>query len=200
MHPSLVILLVGLIYLLGFGALSFMRRQGLSVLFAIEGLIITAAGALLVLIVPIHPLFFFAALYLITLRVRLLVDVGNWLTSRGQHGRALDLYQFILRLGPDQVSRQIVLINHGVALLRMQEPEEAYLTLEASLIDERIQAGAKYLAAGYYNLGLACRRTGRHAEATRRFNEAIDTLPTSIYAHGARQALEKNTTSDSGKD
>ena len=42
-HPSLLILLVGLLYLLGFGALSFMRRQGLSARFAIEGLIITAA-------------------------------------------------------------------------------------------------------------------------------------------------------------
>jgi tetratricopeptide (TPR) repeat protein len=150
--------------------------------------------------VPVHPLFFFAVLYLITLRARLLVDVGNWLSSRGQHERALHLYQFILRLGPDQVSRQIVLINHGVALLRMQEPEEAYITLEAALIDQRIRAGAKYLAAGYYNLGLACSRIGRNAEATRRFNEAIDTLPTSIYAHGARQALKKRETSDSDKD
>jgi tetratricopeptide (TPR) repeat protein len=200
MHPSLIILLVGLIYLLGFGALSFMRRQGLSLPFAIEGLIITAVGALLALVVPIHPLFFFAVLYLVTLRVRLLVDLGNWLTSRGQYERALDLYRFIMRLRPDQVSRQIVLINHGVALLLTRKPEDAYLTLEAALIDERIQAGAKYLAAGYYNLGLACSRTGRHAEATRRFNEAIDTLPTSIYAHGARQALKKRKTSDSDKD
>ena len=31
MHPSLLILLVSLIYILGFGVLSFMRRQGLSI-------------------------------------------------------------------------------------------------------------------------------------------------------------------------
>jgi tetratricopeptide (TPR) repeat protein len=61
------------------------------------------------------------------------------------------------------------------------------------LTDQEVQPGAKYLAAGYYNLGLACRRTGRDAEAIRRFNEAIDALPTSIYAHGARQALKRTT-------
>jgi tetratricopeptide (TPR) repeat protein len=195
MHPSLLIILIGLLYILGFGALSFMRRQGLSARFAIEGLIITATSAILILAsVPLSPIFFIIILYLVTMRVRLLVDLGNWLTSQGQIERALHIYRFAMRLGPDQSGRQIVLINHGVALLRKQDPEEAYLTLEAALIDERIRAGAKYLAAGYYNLGLACLRTSRDAEATRRFNEAIDTLPTSIYAHGAKQALNKRKT------
>jgi len=192
MHPSLLILLIGLLYLLGFGALSFMRRQGLSVRFAIEGLIITAVGAALVFAsVPIHPIIFLLILYLITMRVRLLVDLGNWLTSKGRYGQALDLYRFALRLRPDVVSRQIALINHGVTQLRMQEPEAAHLTLEEALADEKVRPGAKYLAAGYYNLGLACRRTGREAEAIRHFNEAIDALPTSIYAHAARKALKE---------
>ena len=193
MHPSLLILLIGLLYLLGFGALSFMRRQGLSVRFAIEGLIITAVGAALAFAsVPIHPIIFLLILYLITMRVRLLVDLGNWLTSRGRYDQALDLYSFALRLGSDAVSRQIALINRGVTQLRMQEPEAAHLTLEAALAEEKARPGATYLAAGYYNLGLACRRTGREAEAIRHFNEAIDALPTSIYAHGARQALKEH--------
>ena len=192
MHPSLLILLVGLLYLLGFGALSFMRRQGLSARFAVEGLIITAVGAVLVLAsVPIHPVLFLLVIYLVTMRVRLMVDLGNWLTSRGRYEQALALYQFALRLGPDGVSRQITLINRGVTQLRMQEPESAYLTLEEALINEELRPGAKYLSAAYYNLGLACRRTDREAEAIRHFNEAIDVLPTSIYAHGARQALKK---------
>ena len=194
MHPFLTIPLVGLLYLLGFGVLSFMRRQGLSTRFAIEGLIIVVIGVLLTLVsVPIHPILFLVVIYLITMRVRLLVDLGNWLISIRRPGRALDIYRLSLRIGPDQVGRQIVLINHGVALLRMQEPEDAYLTLAAALIDERIRAGAKYLAAGYYNFGLACRRTGREAEAIRRFNEAIDVLPTSIYAQAARQALKRTS-------
>jgi len=192
MHPSLLILLVGLLYLLGFGALSFMRRQGLSIRFAVEGLVITLASmALVYASVPIHPILFLIVIYLGTMRVRLLVDLGNWFTSKGRYEQALGLYRFALRLGPDEVSRQIVLINRGVTQLRMQEPEAAYLTLEEALANEQVRPGAKYQAAGYYNLGLACRRTGREAEAVRHFNETIDTLPTSIYAHGARQALKK---------
>ncbi len=192
LHPSLLILLIGLLYLLGFGALSFMRRQGLSTRFAIEGLIVTLVGAALaVASVPVHPVLFLVVVYLVTMRARLLVDLGNWLASRGRYGQALDLYQFALRLGSDDVSHQITLINRGVTQLRMQEPEAAYRTLTEALADEEVRPGAKYLAAGYYNLGLACRRTGREAEAIRHFNEAIDVLPTSIYAHGARQALKK---------
>ncbi len=192
MHTSLTILLVGLLYLLGFGALSFMRRQGLSTRFAIEGLSIVAIGTVLALAsVPIHPILFLIVIYLVTMRVRLLVDLGNWLASRGRYGQALDLGQFALRLGPDAVSRQIVLINRGVIQLHMQESETARLTLEKALANEKVRPAAKYLAAGYYNLGLACQRTGRESEAIRRFNEAIDVLPTSIYAHAARQALKR---------
>jgi len=191
MHPSLLILLIGLLYVLGFGALSFMRRQGLSTRFAVEGLIVTALFTALSYAAPVNPVLFLIILYLLTMRVRLLVDLGNWFTSRRQYKQALDLYQFALRLGPDAVSRQIVLINRGVTQLRMQEPEAARLTLEEVLADENLRPGARYLAAGYYNLGLACRRTGREAEAIRHFNEAVDTLPNSIYAHAARQALKK---------
>ena len=192
MHPSLLILLVSLLYLLGFGALSFMRRQGLSTRFAIEGLIVAAIGAGLALTsVPVNPVLFLIVIYLVTMRLRLLVDLGNWFTSRKQYDQALALLRLALRLGPDPVSRQIVLVNRGVTELRMQEPEAAYLTLTKVLADEQVRPGAKYLAAGYYNLGLSCRRTGREAEAIRHFNEAIDSLPTSIYAHGARKALKK---------
>jgi len=191
MHPSLLILLIGLLYLLGFGVLSFMRRQGLSARFAVEGLTVTAVcAALAFLVVPLHPLIFLIIMYLTTMRVRLLVDLANWFTSREQYRQALDIYQFALRLGPDTVSQQIVLINRGVTQLRMQNPEAARLTLQEALGDEDLRPGAKYLSAGYYNLGLACRRTGREAEANRRFNEAIDALPSSIYAQAARQALK----------
>jgi tetratricopeptide (TPR) repeat protein len=192
MHPSLITLLVGVLYILGFGVLSFLRRQGLSTRFLIEGLIITAAGVVLTLVsVPLHPVLFLAIIYLVTTRVRLLVDLGNLFTNRQQYERALALFRIALRLWPDATSRQIVLINRGVTQLRMQEPEAACLTLKEALAEEEIRQGAHYLAAGYYNLGLACRRTGREAEAIRHFNQAIDTLPHSIYAHGARQALKK---------
>jgi tetratricopeptide (TPR) repeat protein len=192
MHPSLLLVLVGVLYILGFGALSVVRRQGLSDRFIFEGLIITAAGAAIAVTpIPLHPVVFLLFLYLITMRVRLLVDLGNLFTSRHRCEQALSLFRLALRLWPDPVSRQIVLINRGVTQLRMQEPEAAYVTLKTALANEQVRQGAKYLAAGYYNLGLASRRTGKEAEAVRHFNEAIDTLPSSIYAHGARQALKK---------
>jgi tetratricopeptide (TPR) repeat protein len=191
-HPSLLNLLIGFIYILGFGAVSLVRRQGLSLRFAVEGLIVTAVGAAASYAgVSFHPLLLLIVLYLITMRVRLLVDLGNWFTSRGQHRRAQSLYRFALRLWPDAVGRQIVLINRGVSELGMREPETACRTLEEALACENVRLGAKYLAAGYYNLGLACRRTGREAEAIRHFNEAIDAYPHSIYGVAARRALEE---------
>jgi tetratricopeptide (TPR) repeat protein len=191
-HPSLLILLIGLLYILSFGALSLLRRQGLSFRFAVEGLIITGTGALLAyLSLPLPPLLVLVVLYLITMRVRLLVDLGNWFTSRQQYQRALAVYRVATRLWPDLVGRQILLINRGVTELGMREPEIAYRTLTDALGDEEVRLGAKYLSAGYYNLGLACRRTGRETEAIRRFNEAIDALPHSIYAYAAQQALKE---------
>ena len=191
-HPSLLNLLIGFVYILGFGAVSLVRRQGLSFRFAIEGLIVTAVGVASIYAgVSFHPLLLLIILYLITMRVRLLVDLGNWFTSRGQHQRAQSLYRFALRLWPDAVGRQIVLINRGVSELGMREPEAAYHTLEGALACENVRLGAKYLSAGYYNLGLACRRIGREAEAVRHFNEAIDAYPHSIYGVAARIALKE---------
>ena len=191
LHPALLVLLIGLLFVLAFGGLSFLRRQGLSMRFAVEGLAVTLIGALLVYAsVPLHPLLFVAVLYLVTVRVRLLVDLGNWFTARRQYERALAVFRFALRLWPDAVSRQIALINRGATELKRGQPEEAYRTLREALAGEPGRPGALYLAAGYYNLGLAARRTGREAEAIRHLNEAIDILPSSIYAHAARQALK----------
>jgi hypothetical protein len=117
MDSPLVIPIVGLIYLLGFGALSYLRRQGLSARFAIEGLVITAiAFALRYAGLPVHPVAFLGVLYLITMRARLLVDIGNWFSARGQFGRALALYRLALQLGPDAGSRHIVLLQPGSGL------------------------------------------------------------------------------------
>ncbi len=192
MHPSLIILLIGIIFVAGFGGLSYLRRQGLSNRFFVEGLALTAVFTLLAVSpLPINPFLFLLILYLVTMRVRLLVDLGNWFTSRGRHEKALATFCFALRLRPDATGRQITLINRGVTQLYMKEPEAAYFTLKGVLIDEEAKPAAKYMAAGYYNLGLASRRIGREGEAVRYFNEAISILPNSIYAYGAAQALKQ---------
>ncbi len=192
MDSPLVIPLLGLVYVLGFGALSYVRGQGLSVRFAVEGLIITAIGTVLrYLFVPVHPLFFLVVLYVITMRVRLLIDLGNWFSAKGRSDEALTVYDLALRVGPDGTSHQIMLINRGVALLRAGDPEEAYIALREALTGEDDRLGARHLAASYYNLGLACRRSGREAEAIRRFNEAIAAWPDSAYGEAAERELSK---------
>lgn len=198
--PFLLILLIGLLYILGFGGLSLLRRQGLSFRFAVEGLIITGTGALLASLFPVPPLVVLIVLYLVTMRVRLLVDLGNWFTSRQQYVQALAVYRIAVRLWPDLAGRQIVLINRGVTELGMREPERAYRTITEALANEEVRLGAKYLSAGYYNLGLACRRTGREQEAVRRFNEAIDALPHSLYAYAAQQALKERRSGKESED
>lgn len=191
MHPSLLILLVGFLYILGFNLLSYLRHQGLSGRFILEGLLLTGAGAALALAVPFHPLIFLLLLYLITMRVRILIDLGNSLAGRGQLEQALHLYDLALRLGADAWSQCVAQINRAAALIQVGKPEDAYQILHSIVTDSAVCLGSRYQAAACYNLGLACRRTGREAEAIQRFNEAIDALPGSVYAYGARQALKK---------
>ncbi|MBN2391025.1 MAG: tetratricopeptide repeat protein [Anaerolineae bacterium] len=192
-HPALLILSIGLLYILGFGGLSLLRRQGLSTRFAVESLIVSIVGAVVTLAFPgFPPLVFLVVLYLITMRVRLMVDLANAFLAREQYPRAQALHRLALRLWPDPIGRQIVLINRGVAELRQSALETAYTTLNEALFNEELKIGAHYQAAGYYNLGLAARRTHREAEAIRHFNEAIDTLPHSIYAQAARRALQEH--------
>lgn len=195
MHPALEVLLIGLIYLAGFSGLSFVRRQGFSPRFTLETGAVAAAGILLALAAaPLHPLLFLVALYLATMRVRLLADLGTWHSNRGRHEQALAVLRLALRLGPDPAGRQIVLINRGVVELRMKQPEAAYLTLREVLggaASDTRHLGVKYAAAGLYNLGLACRRTGRPAEAERCFRQAMAAFPGSLYARAAGKALEE---------
>jgi tetratricopeptide (TPR) repeat protein len=192
LHPSLTILLVGVLYLAAFSGLSLLRRQRPSLRFTVEVAVLTALGAALPLLsVRLGPILFLVVIYLLTMRVRLVVDVGNFLTARGRFRQALALFRLALRLGPDSAGRQIVAINRGVTQLRMKEPEAAYLTLKAVLIDEQSRPGARYLAAGFYNLGVACLRVGRRQEAISSFHKAIESLPGSIFAQAAAQALKR---------
>ncbi len=193
-HPAFLILAIGLLYILGFGGLSLLRRQGLSTRFAVESLIVSGLGAAVTFAFPgFPPLLFLVLLYLVTMRVRLLADLANAFLARKNFPRAMATYRAALKLWPDAVSRQIVLINRGVAELRAAEPETAYATLTEALGDQEFKIGAHYLSAGYYNLGLAARRTGHEAEAVHHFNEAIDALPHSIYAQAARRALQEHS-------
>jgi tetratricopeptide (TPR) repeat protein len=199
MHPAWTILLVGVLFLAAFTGLSVLRRQNPSVRFLVEGGLLTAAAvALAFLVAPPNPILFLMLLYLATMRVRLLVDLANVLAGRKRFRAALRVLDAALHLGPDPASRQIALINRGVTQLRMGEPQGAYFTLQAVLLKESLKPAARYQAAGFYNLGVACERTGRLQEAERCFRTAIQLLPGSIYAVGAEKALKRAAERNAG--
>lgn len=195
MNPHLLILTIGLFFVVLFGGLSFIRREGLSTQFAFEVLGLTAlmeAFALGTGLI-IHPLFYLLVIYLLTMRVRLLVDVANFLSNRGRQRDAFNLLQFALRLFPDKTARFVVLVNMGIVQLRRKNPESAQ-DLFTQVLDESKDGGLgiKYEAACRYNLGLAYQRLGKDVLAVREFNEAMVIFPTSIYSKAAEKALEKH--------
>jgi tetratricopeptide (TPR) repeat protein len=193
----LTTLLIGALFLGCFTGLAALRRQKPSIRFLVEGGILTAAAvALCVFVGPMHPILFLVILYLVTMRVRLLVDLSNVLTGRRRFRAALAVAGFGLRLAPDPASRQVALISRGVTQLRMGDPQAAYFTLKGVLLDEAIKPAARDQAAGFYNLGVACERTARPQEAERCFRKTIEAMPSSIYALGADRALKRAASRD----
>jgi tetratricopeptide (TPR) repeat protein len=192
LHPHLMILLIGLLYILLFGGLSLLRREGLSNQFAFEVLGITAAVLLgaVVTNTTVDPILFLILIYLLSMRVRILVDVAAFFAARGQSDRGLSLLRLALWLGPDQAGRLVVLVNWGIMLLSRGDTEGA-----KELFQQVLEAGAgggfglKYETACRYNLAIAWHRLGNEAEAVRQFNEVIDLMPSSIYGREAERAL-----------
>ncbi len=194
MTPPLLIVTIGLFYILIFGGMSLLRREGLSNQFAFEVLGATALIAAVSLLtgIAVNPILFLVFIYLLSMRARLLVDLANLLSGRGRQRDAISLLQLALRLFPDQSSRLIVLVNMGIVQLRRQNPESAQALLESVLEEaEDGGLGLKYEAACRYNLGLALQRQGKEADAVRQFNEAISVFPNSIYSMAAARALEQ---------
>jgi tetratricopeptide (TPR) repeat protein len=194
MDPYLLLLLIGCLFILVFGGLSWLRREGLSLQFALEsiGLMAIIGGGAWVLRQTPNPFLFLALLYLITMRSRLLVEVANFLARRERYETAFGLYRLGLALWPDDASRLIVLTNQGAAELCNGQIEAATRTLESVLREEdRPRLGFKYEAAGRYNLGLAYEKSGETAKATRQYNEVLDLLPGSAYGQAAKAALKR---------
>jgi tetratricopeptide (TPR) repeat protein len=194
MNPHFLNITIGLFYIVIFGGLSVLRREGLSTQFALEVLGIIAlveAGALLTG-TTVNPVLFLVLIYVLSMRARILVDLANLLSARGRQRNAISLLKTALSLLPDRSTRFIVLVNMGIVQLRRQNPESAQALLEAVLAEAKEGGlGIKYEAACRYNLGLALNRQGKEAEAVHQFNEAIDLFPSSIYSRAAEQALEQ---------
>jgi tetratricopeptide (TPR) repeat protein len=193
MNPHLLILLVSLVFILVFGGLPVLKKEEPSLQLAVETLVLTGLGigASSLIGFRLEPILFFIFLYLIVMRCRVLIDVGNLLSSRGRHQLALSVYRLAMRLGPDFSVRLTALISYGAVLVRVGALEEAIRILEAVLEKGKERLQLKHESACHYNLGVAYMRLGKESRAVHEFNETIDTWPLSPYAQGAKAALER---------
>ena len=158
MDPVLLLLLVGFLYVLVFGALSLMRREGLSARFAIESVIVIGVlvGGSVLAGVALNPLLFLVLLYLITMRSRWTVDLANLLGQRGKYRPALALYRLALAWWPDRASRLLALANRATVELRTGETPAAIATLQECLSSTyRPHMGMRCEATCLYNLAVA---------------------------------------------
>jgi len=193
MDYHLLILLEALLFILVFGGLPFLRKEGLSLRLVVEVLIVTALtlGIALTSGLRLPPVLFLIVLYVVVMRSRALIDLGNLLTSRGRHQQALAVYRLSLKLAPDIPVRLLALTCYGAVLVRVGALDEAVRILEG--VDE--QAADRLLpkqeSACHYNLAVAYMRLGDEMRAVREFNAAIETWPLSPYARYAAAALEK---------
>jgi tetratricopeptide (TPR) repeat protein len=181
---------VGLLYVVMFLGLSFLRRERLSNQFVVESLCITGIAFAAVRWggASLHPIYFFIVLYLLTMRVRLLIEIGNVFSRGGRYQSAMALYRFAMRLFPDRQSRMVAFINIGATCLKQGAPEKAIEVLGSAKEEIHRILGPKYAAGCSYNLGMAYRRCGRYAEALRQFHEVEDLYPLSDYASLAGKA------------
>lgn len=195
MSLPVILLLEGLVFVILFGGLAFLRREGLSMRFALEATIITliVSGLTVLTGLSTHPVAFLILLYLITMRVRVLVDLGNLFAKRSQFENADRIYQMVLRLWPDETSRLIVQVNQGAALIQKGNLDAAIGLLNLAIEQTNSgYLGVKYESAAYYNLGIAYQRKQMNAQAVIAFNRVLDTWPASEYARSAAIALERH--------
>jgi len=194
MNPAILLLIVGFAFVVVFGGLSLLRREGLSMRLAVEAVVFTALASGLVALTgsSFHPVLFLLLLYLLTMRVRLLVDLGNFFAKRGQYRRADQLYTLASRLWPDQSGRLILLINQATALLQQNNLDTAIAMFSHVLQQsEKGYLGVKYEAAAHYNLGVAYQRKNMAARAVVEFNAVLEAWPASEFSRRAEAALEK---------
>ena len=199
MSLPVLLLVIGFAYVLVWGGLSLLRRERLSLRFALEAVAITLVFSGLAAWTGFqpHPVLVLLFIYLITMRARLLVDLANSFAQRKQFKRADTLYNIAKRLWPDPSGSLIIQLNQGVSFLQRSETDQAIAAFNAILQKAgEGNLGIKYEAATHYNLGVAYLRKNQNAQAVVEFNAVLDTWPASEYARRAAAALEKHRHSE----
>ncbi len=193
MNSPLLVPALGLAYIVIFGFSFWLRREGLPMRFAVEGVALTVLGTLGAFAFGLSPILFLIVLYLITMRTRILSDIGNFLSNEGHMPEALLLFNAADKLAPDSIGRLIVAINRGVALVRMNRLPEAVNVFQQALESATLDSPVRHLAAAHYNLGLALMRLGEMDQARQHFLTVLDIAPETMYAIGARTGLRRQT-------
>ncbi len=193
MKESLILLLTALLFATLFNLLCILRREGISRRFLLETAAITIVFGLLPMFgVALHPIAFLAILYVLTMRVRLFIDLGSTLARRGNLTAAGRAFSLAGRLWPDPAGVLMVRLNQGACALQRQAPEEAISLLQGVLeAAESARLGIKYRSACHYNLGIAFWRKGMRPEAERELEAVQDLWPASTYARKAEKTLER---------
>jgi tetratricopeptide (TPR) repeat protein len=199
MSLPVLFLIIGFAYVLVWGGLSLLRREGLSLRFALEAVAITLVFSGLAAWTGFqpHPVLVLLLIYLITMRARLLVDLATYFAQRKQYKRADTLYNIAKRLWPDPCGRLIIQLNQGVSFLQRSETDQAIAAFKAILQKAgEGNLGIKNEAATHYNLGVAYLRKNQNPQAVVEFNAVLNTWPASEYARRAATALENIRHSD----
>ena len=203
MSLHLLIGLIGLLYIVVFGVMALLRREGLSIRFAVESVCLTAIAVILVWLTPIqiHPVLFLLLMYILTLRVRIMVDLANVFARRGKYAQAERIYDLASHLWPDQTSDLIIKTNHAISLLQNNQLGES-ISMFTDVLSQAKQGylGVKYEAAAHFNLGVAYLRNNNNSMATIEFNSVLDTWPASLYARRAQEALQRQRAKITSQD
>lgn len=192
--PTLLLILTAGLFVLVFGGMSLLRREGLPIQLAVEAIVLSALiiGGSWLLGVSFSPIALLVILYLVTMRSRLIVDLANLFARRERYSTAFGLYKLGLAWFPDASSRLVVLANRGAAELYSGQTEAAIATLQGVLRPENQgRLGPRYEAGTRYNLGLAHERKGEAALAIQFYTEVVDMLPGSPFARAAQAALDR---------
>jgi tetratricopeptide (TPR) repeat protein len=203
MDQNLLILIVGLSYAVVYEGMALLRREGISIQFIFEIVILTVlvAGGGYISASTANPILFLVFLYIITSRSRLLVDFANILSNRGRQRDAITTLQVALRLFPDQPTRLIILVNMGIIQLRRQNPESARSLFEMVLEEAKDNGlGIRHHAACHYNLGLAFQKLNQDAKAVRHFKQTTEIFPGSKFSEAALEAIEERRQGKRRKD
>ena len=194
MSSSYLVPLAGLLYTAVFTAMAALRREGASLAFVAQSLLITAVFSAVNALAGgrLQPLPFLLALYLLTMRVRIVLDLGSTLASRGRIAAAERIYDVALRLLPNASERCIVAVNRGVCRLQAGDAAGAASLISAVIGSADYRGlGVKYQSAAHYNLGVAYQRQGKAAEAAAELQRVIEIWPVSEYARRAAASLKK---------